>query len=78
MRKLQETSVPRRRRPALSKAQRRFQRFHRCSQHSRVRVRKYGIDLEGFKMKTGKKPRDWGKAVKLAVWSLIHEYVHEI
>ena len=39
---------------------------------------KYGIDLEEFKMKTGKKPRDWGKAVKIAGWFLIHEHVHEM
>ena len=31
-------------------------------------VDKYGIDLEEFKMKTGKKPRDWKKAVKIAGW----------
>ena len=29
---------------------------------------KYGIDLEEFKMKTGRKPRLWKKAVRIAEW----------
>ena len=40
-------------------------------------VDKYGIDLEEFKMKTGKKPRDWKKAVKIAGWLPMSRHVHE-
>ena len=29
---------------------------------------KYGIDLEEFKMKTGRKPREWKKALRIATW----------
>ena len=39
-------------------------------------VDKYGIALEEFKMKTGKKPRDWKKAVKIAGWFPSNRHVH--
>ena len=34
---------------------------------------KYGIDLELFKMKTGRKPPEWKKAVQIASWVHIDE-----
>ena len=38
---------------------------------------KYGIDLEEFKMKTGRKPRFWKKAVRTAEWFSPIRHVHE-
>ena len=37
---------------------------------------KYGIDLEEFKMKTGRKPREWKKALRIATW-LQNRHIHE-
>ena len=34
---------------------------------------KYGLDLEEFKMKSGKRPRDWKQCVKIAEWICIDE-----
>ena len=34
---------------------------------------KYGVDLNEFKMLSGKKPRDWKKAVRIAEWIQIDE-----
>ena len=34
---------------------------------------KYGVDLNEFKMLSGKKPRDWKKAVRIAEWIHIDE-----
>ena len=34
---------------------------------------KFGIDLEVFKMKTGRKPPEWKKAVQIAGWIHIDE-----
>ena len=38
---------------------------------------RYGIDLEEFKMKTGKKPREWKKAVRIAEWLTYNRHAHE-
>ena len=38
---------------------------------------RYGIDLEEFKMKTGRKPRGWKKAVQIAEWFTYNRHVHE-
>ena len=38
---------------------------------------RYGIDLEEFKMKTGRKPRGWKKAVRIAEWFPPDRHVHE-
>ena len=37
---------------------------------------KYGIDLEEFKMKTGRKPPGWKRALKVATW-LRKRHMHE-
>ena len=34
---------------------------------------KYGINLDEFKMKSGRKPRSWKEAVKIASWIHIDE-----
>ena len=34
---------------------------------------KYGVDLNEFKMLSGKKPRKWKKAVRIAEWIHIDE-----
>ena len=34
---------------------------------------KYGVDLNEFKMLSGKKPREWRKAVRIAEWIHIDE-----
>ena len=34
---------------------------------------KYGVDLDEFKMLSGKKPREWKKAVRIAEWIHIDE-----
>ena len=34
---------------------------------------KYGVDLNEFKMLSGKKPREWKKAVRIAEWIHIDE-----
>ena len=36
-------------------------------------VDKYGVDLDEFKLKVGKKPRTWKEAVKIASWIHIDE-----
>ena len=46
--------------------------------HSRVPLRprsgdKYGLDLDEFKMKTGRKTREWKQCVKIAEWICIDE-----
>ena len=34
---------------------------------------KYGVDLNEFKMLSGKKPREWKKAVRISEWIHIDE-----
>ena len=34
---------------------------------------KYGVDLDTFKLKSGRKPREWKTAVKIASWIHIDE-----
>ena len=46
--------------------------------HSRVPLcprsgDKYGLDLDEFKMKSGRKPREWKQCVKIAEWICIDE-----